>query len=247
VSSPPPALSIVVPAFDEELRLGAALDRLAAWSAEDARALEIVVVDDGSRDRTAEVAAEPRAVDVRLVRLAENRGKGAALKAGVAVARGELVLVTDADLSTPIAEIARLEAALGDADVVLGSRAVAESRLVVRQSLWRETAGKLFNRVVQLLGIRGVADTQCGFKLLRGEAARELFALLTIDRFAYDVELVWLARRLGFRVCEVGVEWRNDPASRVRFARDAPLMLLDVVRFRLRHRRLAGRAPRTRG
>jgi dolichyl-phosphate beta-glucosyltransferase len=244
VSTPKAGLSIVIPAYQEERRIGATLDQLVAWSASERREVEIVVVDDGSSDRTSAVAAAPRAREVRVLRLAENRGKGAALRVGVAATRGELVLLTDADLSTPISELARLEAALAGADLALGSRAVAGSRIVVRQAAWRELAGKLFNRAIRLLGVRGFADTQCGFKLLWGDAARELFARLTVDRFAYDVELVWLARRLGYRVVEVGVEWRNAPDSRVQLWRDAPRMLVDVLRFRRRHRDLRRSSPR---
>lgn len=238
MSSPRPGLSIVIPAFEEERRLGATLDRLVAWTANEVRTVELVVVDDGSTDRTSEVAAAPRTIEVHVLRHATNRGKGAALRTGVAATRGELVLLTDADLSTPISELARLEAALAAADVVFGSRSTAGARVVERQAFWRESSGKLFNLAIRLLGIRGLADTQCGFKLLRGDAARDLFARLTVDRFAFDVELVWLSRRLGYRVREVGVEWRNDPASRVSLWRDAPRMLLDVARFRRRHRGL---------
>jgi len=232
----PVALSIVIPAFDEASRLGATLDRVLAWADDDGRPCEVVVVDDGSRDATSAVASSRGDGRVRLVRLPENRGKGAALRAGVLASRGELVLLTDADLSTPIAEVARLEQALAGADVAIGSRAVAGARIVEHQPFWREWSGRLFNRLLRLSAVGELRDTQCGFKLLRGDVARELFPRLTIERFAYDVELLWLARRRGYRVREVGVEWRNDLSSRVRLWRDGPRMLLDVARFRWRHR-----------
>jgi dolichyl-phosphate beta-glucosyltransferase len=155
---------------------------------------------------------------------------------------GERRLMTDADLSTPIEELPKLEAALAGAEIVLGSRAVPGSRIVLRQPRHRELAGKTFNRLVRLAGgVHGVHDTQCGFKLLRGDWARALAAELTVERFAWDVELIWLARRRGLRVVEVGVEWRNDPATRVHLVRDSGRMLLDVLRFRLRHRKGARR------
>jgi dolichyl-phosphate beta-glucosyltransferase len=229
-------LSIVIPAFDEAARLGATLDRVLAWADRDGRPCEVVVVDDGSRDATSEVARARDDARIRVVRLPENRGKGAALRAGVLASRGDRVLLTDADLSTPIEEIARLEGALADADVAIGSRAVAGARIVEHQPFWREWSGRLFNRLLRLSAVGELRDTQCGFKLLRGEAARALFPRLTIERFAYDVELLWLARRRGYRVREVGVEWRNDASSRVRLWRDGPRMLLDVARFRWRHR-----------
>ena len=173
---------------------------------------------------------------VRVLRLPENRGKGAALRTGVAATHGARVLLTDADLSTPIADLERLEPHLAAAPVVIGSRAVAGSDLVRRQPLYRELMGKTFNRIVQLLALRGLHDTQCGFKLLDGAVARGLFADLTIDRFAYDVELLWLARRRGHRIVEVGVRWANSPLSRVSPLTDSLQMLVDVARIRWRHR-----------
>lgn len=228
--------SVVVPAFNEAERLGPTLERILAYFAQRAAPAEVVVVDDGSADATAEVASRFAPRGVRLVRLPANRGKGAALRAGVAACAGAAVLLTDADLSTPIEEIERLEAELAEAELVLGSRAVAGSRITRRQPWYRELMGRSFNRVIRLLGVTSLHDTQCGFKLLRGDVARRLFAELTVDRFAYDVELVWLARRRGFRVVEVGVAWHDSPASRVHPVRDAASMLVDVLRFRFRHR-----------
>jgi dolichyl-phosphate beta-glucosyltransferase len=239
--SAPGLLSIIVPAYNEERRLGATLGRVLGWADSAGRQVEVVVADDGSRDATAEVARRAGDARVRVLRLDPNRGKGAALRAGVASSRGELVLVTDADLSTPIEEIERLERELVRADVAIGSRAVGGARITEHQPFWREWSGRAFNRILRLLAVSGFHDTQCGFKLLRGEAARELFARLTIDRYAFDVELLWLAGRLGYRVREVGVEWRNDRSSRVRLWRDGPYMLFDVLRFRWRHRRLSPR------
>jgi dolichyl-phosphate beta-glucosyltransferase len=230
-----PELSIVVPAYNEAARIGAALEAISAWAARRERGPEVVVVDDGSTDATGAIVAVHAAAGVHLVRLPENRGKGAALRAGVLLTRGDFVLLTDADLSTPIGEVDRLLPYLRAADVVLGSRDLPDSRVVRHQPLARELLGKLFNLAIRALGVRGIRDTQCGFKLLRGDVARALFAELTVERFAFDVELVWLAQRAGYRVVEVGVEWRNDPATRVRVVRDGVRMLADVVRFRVRH------------
>jgi dolichyl-phosphate beta-glucosyltransferase len=231
-------LSVVIPAYNEARRLGPTLDRIAAYLAGRGVDHEIVVVDDGSTDGTAELVAAHPAPGLRLVRQPENRGKGAALRAGVAAAGGARVLLTDADLSTPIADLERLEPRLAaGADLVLGSRAARGARIDRHQPFYRELMGKTFNKIIRLLGVRGVADTQCGFKLLSGAAARDLFPRLTIDGFAWDVELVWLARRRGFRVEEVGVSWADSADSRVHPVRDSARMLRDVVRMRLRHRR----------
>jgi len=227
-------LSIIAPAYQEEGRIGPSLEKLTSWAGQRAETVEIVVVDDGSRDGTAALVAGYAERGVRLVRLPVNRGKGAALRAGVAASGGARVLLTDVDLSTPIAEVDRLTPYLESADVVMGSRALSESRITRRQPIWRELAGKTFNAAIRLLGVRGFRDTQCGFKLLRGDVARELFAAMTIDRYAYDVELVWLAQRRGYRVIEVGVEWRDEGGSRVRVLRDGTRMLIDVLRLRLR-------------
>jgi dolichyl-phosphate beta-glucosyltransferase len=194
------------------------------------------VVDDGSADTTAEIAREHAHRGVWLLELARNRGKGAALRHGVVASSGDLVLLCDADLSTPIEELERLEPWLDRADLVLGSRSVEGARVELRQPWHRQTMGKLFNLLIRVLGIGDFHDTQCGFKLLGGEAARRLFPSFTVDRFAYDVELLWEARRQGLRIVEVGVEWHDSPLSRVRPWRDAPQMFADVLRIRFRRR-----------
>ena len=238
----PPELAVVIPAYQEARRLGPTLERVVDYLVRRNRPWEVVVVDDGSRDATAEVAAAFADRGVKLHRLPVNRGKGAAVRAGVGRTTAARVLISDADLSTPIAEVEKLERELENADVVLGSRAAPGARIERRQPWHRELAGKTFNLLVQLSGVRGIRDTQCGFKLMRGDVGRRLAAELTVERFAWDVELVWLARRAGLRLVEVGVEWHDDPATRVHFVRDATRMALDVVRFRLRH--LRGARPR---
>lgn len=229
-------LSVVIPAYNESSRLGETLARVLAYLERRGRPFEVLVVDDGSADNTVEVAQEFAHRGVWVLELARNRGKGAALRHGVVASSGEKVLLTDADLSTPIQEIERLEPRLREADVVLGSRSVAGSRIEVHQPMHRELMGKLFNLLIRVLGFGNFKDTQCGFKLLRGDVARELFPALGIERFAYDVELVWEAQRRGLRVVEVGVEWHNSPISRVRPWQDAPQMFLDVLRIRFGRR-----------
>lgn len=233
-----PELSVVIPAYNEDARLGPTLRRVVEYLEGSGRTFEVLVVDDGSRDRTAAVARQHLDGRVLLIRHPVNRGKGAAVRTGVLATQGERVLITDADLSTPIEDLERLEPRLAEAEIVLGSRAAARSEITRRQPVYRELMGKTFNKIIRLLGVRGIRDTQCGFKLLDGVLARWLFAGLTVDRFAYDVELVWLARRRGHRMAEVGVRWANSPDSRVHPIFDSLSMLRDVVRFRLHHRRL---------
>ncbi len=158
------------------------------------------------------------------------------MKTGVLASGGARVLLSDADFSTPIEELETLESHLQEADLVLGSRALAGSTITARQPIYRELMGKSFNLLIRVLGVRGFRDTQCGFKLVRGEAARALCADLTIDGFAYDVELIWLALRRGRRGVEVGVRWANSPDSRVDPIRSSLGMIRDVLLLRWRHR-----------
>lgn len=234
-SSEVPELSVIIPAFNEEPRLGRTLDRIVTYLRQRQTAYEILAVDDGSSDATSGVAEAFAGDGVQALRLDRNRGKGAATRYGVLASRGRRVLLTDADLSSPIDDLAKLEAELEVASVVLGSRAIAGANITRHQPFYRELMGKTFNKLIKLGGVRGLNDTQCGFKLLDGEVARDIFARVTTESFAFDVEIVWLARRLGYRVVEVGVTWENSPASRVRVLADPPRMLFDILLFRLRH------------
>ena len=231
-----PELSIVIPSYNEEERLAPTLDQILAYVRERGLDTEILVVDDGSSDRTAEVAREFGDRKVQLLQLERNQGKGAATNAGVLASRGRKVLISDADLSTPIQEIAKLESHLDKAEIAIGSRATKDSRIVRHQPLYRELMGKTFNKLLRLFGVRGISDTQCGFKLLRGDVARELFQQMVTPGFAFDVELLWLAQRAGYQIAEVGVTWENSPATRVHPLLDPPRMMLEVLRFRWAHR-----------
>jgi dolichyl-phosphate beta-glucosyltransferase len=227
-------LSVVIPAFNEEARLPATLTAIQDYLHCRGRRFEIVLVDDGSRDGTLEfmerAAAECPTISVQA--LSENRGKGRATATGVAAARGTWILVSDADLSTPIAELAKLEAALcAGADIAIASRAKRES-LEIEQPILRMMMGKTFNLVVQALLLPGLWDTQCGFKLFPGPAARELFACLQSDGFAFDVEILYRARRRGLKVVEVPVQWVHSSPSRVAPIRHSWQMLKDVFQIR---------------
>lgn len=238
-------LSVVVPAFDEEGRIERTLRGAIDYLARRHPSFELVVVDDGSGDRTRELALRFETEDarVRVLSLDRNRGKGAAVRAGVLATGGARVLVMDADLATPMDELAKLTAALdGGADVAIGSRGMPGSELRRTQGKIRETMGKTFNAIVQRVALGGIRDTQCGFKLWRGDAAREVFAESTVDRFAFDVEALLRALDRGYRIAEVAVAWSHDPDSKVSPIGDAAQMLVDVVRLRARR----GRRVRTR-
>jgi dolichyl-phosphate beta-glucosyltransferase len=232
-------LSIVIPAYDEETRLPASLGAIAAYLAArpSAPRVEVLVVDDGSTDATAaraEEAGRRHSLALRVLRLPANRGKGAAVRAGCLEAAGRLVLVSDADFSTPVYEWEKLAAA--GAPVAIGSRALDEALVKEKQPFFRQAMGKLFNRLVRLVAVPGIRDTQCGFKLFSREAAREIFSRTKVDRFAYDVEALLLARRLGYPIAEVPVLWFNSADSRVTLLGGAQAYW-DVLRIRFTTRR----------
>jgi dolichyl-phosphate beta-glucosyltransferase len=228
-----PPLSVVVPAFDEEARLGPTLDAILAYGAVHHPGLEVIVADDGSRDATVAIALGR---GVRVVSLGRNRGKGAAVRAGMLAARGDRILFSDADLATPIAELAKLAQAMDAGhDIAIGSRAVTGADIRTRQHPLREGMGRTFNLIVRAVLLGGIRDTQCGFKLFTRAAAHDLFARATIEGFAFDVEILWLARA-AYRVAEIPVIWRHVEESKVSPGTDAARMLLDVVRLRVRHR-----------
>ncbi len=230
-------ISVVIAAYNEEKRLPESLRRIGAYLADKKLDHEIIVVDDGSTDGTA-VMVETMAARIpslRCIRYQCNRGKGRALRTGVLASRGDVVLVSDADLSTPIEELEVLWpiVAAGRCEVAIGSRALALSKIIKKQPWWRRGMGKVFNRAVGLLVMDDFSDTQCGFKLFAGPAARKLFAEARIDRFAYDVEILALAKKNGFRIAEIPIKWVNAPGSKVHPVIDSLQMLKDLVRVRL--------------
>jgi dolichyl-phosphate beta-glucosyltransferase len=238
---PQPDLSIVIPAFNEEARLGATLEGYLRYCRDTGRRVELIVVDDGSLDRTSSVVNAFAAdhPEVRLIRLAENQGKGQAVRSGVVNAQGKLILFADADAATPLREIESLEAALeAGADVAIGSRALGDESVSIKARLHRRVIGRVFHRLVELLGVKGVRDTQCGFKLFRGPVAHDLFSRMRIRGFSFDVEVLLMAQRGGYRIAEVPVNWTHQPGSKVNLVTDSARMLRDL--FVIRRRYLSG-------
>jgi len=230
-------LSIVIPAYNEEQRLPRTIEQIERYLDGRQISYELILVDDGSKDGTRQVmdAAAERNPRIRLEALPGNRGKGRALATGVAVARGEEVLVTDADLSTPIEELEKLEAALkSGAGVAIASRAVRGSRIDIRQPIYRVLMGKAFNVIVQVVLLPGIWDTQCGFKLFRADVALPVFAALTTDGFGYDPEVLYLAKRRGVKIVEVPVVWQHSAPTKVMPIRSSFDMFKHVVRVRFK-------------
>jgi dolichyl-phosphate beta-glucosyltransferase len=229
-------VSLIVPAYNEEKRLGGSLNTIYSWMRANFERFEITVVDDGSTDRTADVVTDfsERAPEVELLSLRQNSGKGYAVRTGMMSAEGDYVIFTDADLSTPIEEVAKaLDLMKQGWDVVIGSRALPESDVQVHQNFLRELMGKTFNRIVRLLSGLPFPDTQCGFKCFTQKAAKDIFSRAVIDGFAFDVEALVLAKKFGYRVTDMPIRWVNSPASKVRIFSSPLQMLREVWRVRV--------------
>ena len=231
-------LSIVIPAYNEALRIGRTLDRIGDYLKEFGYSAEIIVVDDGSHDDTEKVVrnAAEKFPFIVLLQNGMNKGKGYSVKRGVLSSGGRFVLMSDADLSTPIVEIEKLFKELENGyDIAVGSRSVSGSKILKRQTWYRQLMGKTFNKIVQVVAVSGIRDTQCGFKLFKGDAARTVFARQRIERFAFDVEALYLAKKMGLRIREVPVVWVNSPDSKVSIFRDSLQMLWDILKIRFYH------------
>lgn len=229
-------LSVVVPAFNEAQRLPKTLESIQSYLKSRALRAEVLVIDDGSTDGTAEVVEQLRTgfPELRLISRGRNQGKGFSVRQGMLEARGEIALFTDADLSAPIEEADKLLAALGNGayEGAIGSRAVDRSLIEVHQSAFRERAGILFNRVVRWTVGLSFQDTQCGFKAFRREKARAIFEQQRTKGFGFDPEILFLAQQTGLRIAEIPVRWAHHPGTKVKLFGDSFRMLLDLVAIR---------------
>jgi dolichyl-phosphate beta-glucosyltransferase len=245
MSAAVPELSIIIPSYNEEARLPATLDRIAAYVSMSGRETEVLVVDDGSTDHTAAVAETFRGKlpSLRVLSNGVNRGKGFSVRHGMLEARGRIVLFTDADLSAPIEEADKLLAVMDKNDVAIGSRALDRSLISIHESLFREFAGIVFNKLVRIILRLPFVDTQCGFKAFRGGRCRIIFEQQRIERFGFDPELLYLARHHGLHAVEIPVRWAHSPATKVNMLRDSIQMFLDILV--IRWNAIIGRYPRT--
>ena len=231
-------LSIVIPAFNEEAQIRSTLDQVVAFLDSRPYSWEIVVADDGSADATASLAGElaDARPEVKLLRL-PHRGKGWAVKHGMLAAVGEYRFLCDADLSMPIEQVERfLPAQVGNAVIVVGSREALNSRRI-GEPLRRHLMGRFYNWLVRLMAVPGISDTQCGFKCFPGELASDLFQQQRTNGFAFDVEILFLARQSGLTVTEIGIDWYFREESKVRPLLDSAVMTWDLIKIRWLHRR----------
>lgn len=234
---PPDSVSIVIPAYNEARRLPPTLEEIERWAAGCAWPLEVVIVVEPGTDGTREIAAAAasRQPIFRVLSYERQRGKGFAVRTGVLAAKGAFVFYMDCDLSVPLREVEAFVRYFGEhaeADVLFGNRQHARSRITVRQSWLRQRMGQTFNAILRRLTLAGVHDTQCGFKAFRRAAAQAIFSQQRLDGFAFDVEVLLLAQKLGLHVADLPVEWRNSPESKVRLVRDSVQMLRDTLRIR---------------
>ncbi|HZP06203.1 MAG TPA: dolichyl-phosphate beta-glucosyltransferase [Terracidiphilus sp.] len=230
-----PRYSIVIPAYNESKRIPAALEAVTACVRSRGWSAEIIVVDDGSRDSTADVVRTfaANAPEVRLLQNPGNRGKGYSVRNGLLRAFGEIVMFTDADLSAPIEEAEGLFAAIENgADIAIGSRWLERNRQTIRQPLYRQLFGRCFNAVTRMVMGLPYADTQCGFKAFTRAAAQTVCQLQTIDRWGFDPEILFIALKRGFRVEEVPVSWAHDERTRMSYLKDGMRMLQDIAQVR---------------
>ena len=228
-------ISVIIPAYNEETRLGPTLDKIIAYFqvSKVFNGIEIIVSDDGSTDQTPRIAHSRSGV----VYLSsdKNRGKGHAVRKGVLQAKGDVILISDADLSTPIEELSKLYRWItpdGGYDVAIGSRSLPESEILVRQKFYRQGMGVAFNKIMRATcGLRYI-DTQCGFKLFTRSAAMDVFTRQTINGYAFDVEVLMILEKRGYNIKEVPIRWTNSPSSRVSLIKDATAMLLELMKIR---------------
>ena len=227
--------SIVIPAYNEEKRIINTLKRITEFMTLNYPEYEIIVVDDGSTDSTAGVINKNFSSDARIkiLKLSSNRGKGYAVRKGILASNGESILITDADMSAPIEQISKLFPFLSEGnDIIMASRAIDKAYVKKHQPWYREIMGKIFNLFVRMLVFKGFYDTQCGFKLIRSDVAKDLANLMQIDGFCFDVEMIFLALKKGYKPIEIGVDWINSPDSKVKLFTSSLAMFVDLFKIK---------------
>ena len=228
-------LEVVIPAFNEQDRIGRTLERVKEYYHEQTYSWHCTIVSDGSTDKTEEIVSKfcGENPEFQLAHYEQNRGKGYAVRLGMLTANAHRILFCDADLATPQEETEKLWKALDDGfDVAIGSRPLKESNLEVHQPWLREELGRAFNRAVQLLATKGIDDTQCGFKMFTEKSAKDIFSRCKLDGFSFDFEALMIARDLDYKIAEIPIRWSHQEGSKVNIWRDGPHMLVDLVKLR---------------
>lgn len=233
-------LSIIIPAYNEENRLGKTLDDIITYLKAKSFRAEVIISDDGSADQTADIALaklQPSGVPFTIIRAVSNAGKGNAVREGMLKAKGRYRLFTDADLSTPITELDSFLTHLQNGyDIVIGSRALQGSKIEIHQSGMREMMGRIFNYFARCLAFKGIHDSQCGFKCFSADAAKTLFEKQKLLGFSFDVEIVYLAQKLNFKLLEAPVVWNHSAQTRVQLFSDPFYMFMDLLKIKWIHR-----------
>lgn len=225
----------MIPAYNEQDRIGPTLDRMCEYLSAQNYTWQLIVVNDGSKDDTLSISQERAAKHPEIVVMdcQPNHGKGYVVRQGMLKGNADWLLISDADLATPIEEIEKLlPAATSDNVIVIGSRPLKESQLEVRQPLYRELGGRGFNKLVQMLGVPGIKDTQCGFKLFSDRAAKDIFGRCKTNRWGFDFEALMIGKDLGYTIAEIGVKWRHIEGSKFAPFRDGPKMLKELIALR---------------
>lgn len=229
-------LSVIIPAYNEELRIAETIEKIIEFLSKNIKKFEIIVVDDGSFDHTVSVVENltKKYFNLKLIKNEVNKGKGFSIKHGVSVSKGKYCLFTDADSSSPIENINAFLPYISEDTIIIGSRGLSQSKIEIHQPIFREYMGKCFNLLVRIFIFGGIRDTQCGFKMFSRNIANKVFPLLTVDGFAFDVELLFLGRKLGFKIVELPIIWRNDIRSTVRPFKDSARMFMEILKIRKR-------------
>ncbi len=233
-----PDISVVIPAYNESHRLPKTLHAVQKHLVSQNLSFEILVVDDGSQDHTTQTVLnlQNQITGLSVITNQKNSGKGFSVRRGMLSAAGNMVLMMDADLSAPMDELDKLLPLVrdGHCDIAIGSRALKTSQIEKHQPIYREPLGYIYNDIIQFLLFKGIEDTQCGFKLFRRQVVEDILSRATrVDGFAFDVEILFVARKLGYRIAEIPIRWRNDPETRVKIVKHGFQMILDLFRIRL--------------
>ncbi|MEQ1822098.1 MAG: dolichyl-phosphate beta-glucosyltransferase [Fimbriimonadaceae bacterium] len=233
-----PYLAVIIPAYNEEVRITRTLERVNEYFSAQSYSWSVTVVSDGSKDQTCELVRNFAKTheNFSLMDLAPNEGKGSAVRQGILAAEGEFILFSDADLAAPIEEVEKLYPKMESFDIAIGSRPLKESNLEVRQPFYREAFGRTANKLIQLLAVKGIKDTQCGFKLFKHGVAKDVFSRCALNGFSFDFEALMIAQILNYKIAEVPIRWSHQEGSKVVIWRDAPKAFFDLFRLRLKGR-----------